>query len=66
MTNTEKYLDTIDGPADEDLFALDTDEDLFPEEDEDSSDFGDDLDFDSNYEDDRYSGSGRPTWSAWA
>ena len=66
MTNTEKYLDTIDGPADEDLFALDTEaDDLFPEDEDDATD-SDDLDFDSNYEDDRYSGSGIPSYSAWA
>lgn len=65
MTNTEKYLDSIDGPADDDLFALDTDvensvTDLDVEDDDD------DLDFDSNYEDDRYAGNGLPAWSAWA
>lgn len=54
-----------------DLLDLDpTDADLFAEVDEDEEPTApaedDDLDFDSNYEDDRYASDGIPSWSAWA
>lgn len=65
MTNTEKYLDSIDGPADEDLADVAEAEDSA-----DDLDGGDDfsLDFDSNYEDDRYSQgrNGMPSWSLFS
>lgn len=72
MTNTEKYLDSIDGPEGDDLIdpalLLDT-EDEDEDTDADDSAYEDDyLDFDSNYEDDRYgtSRNGMPSWSLFA
>lgn len=59
MTNTETDLIDLD-PTDEDILALEADEDSDTPED----DF--DLDFDSNYRDDRYADDGIPSWSAWA
>jgi len=60
MTNTENDLLDLD-PTEDDLLA--------PVEDDESpvvSDEDDDLDFDANYEDERYASDGIPSWSAWA
>lgn len=64
MTNTENDLLDLD-PTEADLLDVDEADEA---EAEDSTDDVYDLDFDSNYEDDRY-GEGRngmPSWSLFA
>jgi hypothetical protein len=61
MSNHDTDLTDLD-PTDDDLALAETE--VFDAA--EASEVDDDLDFDSNYEDDRYSGTGKPSWSLFA